>query len=138
MAIRMFKVSLPIEHELRKSLTKKPTQSICQLMDQIDKHKQVENDQQQGKGMEKVAPPDRRDFRFERYNNNGPRRDFARHTGLPIAQVVNTVFREPVHQILEKIKVEPYFKWPNKMRGVTPQGVIRVFIANIIKTVDIL
>ena len=27
------------------------------------------------------------------------------------------VFREPIHQVLEKIKNEPYFKWPNKMRG---------------------
>ena len=27
------------------------------------------------------------------------------------------VFQEPVHQILERIKNEPYFKWPNKMRG---------------------
>ena len=25
------------------------------------------------------------------------------------------MFRELVHQILEKIKNEPYFKWPNKM-----------------------
>ena len=45
MAIRTFKVGLPTEHELRKSLTKKPAQSMCQLMDQIDKHKKVENDQ---------------------------------------------------------------------------------------------
>ena len=27
------------------------------------------------------------------------------------------VFREPVHQILDKIKNEPYFRWPNKMGG---------------------
>ena len=27
------------------------------------------------------------------------------------------MFREPVHQVLEKIKNEPYFKWPNKMGG---------------------
>ena len=27
------------------------------------------------------------------------------------------MFRKPVHQILEKIKNEPYFKWPNKMGG---------------------
>jgi len=51
--------------------------------------------------------------------------------------VASTVFKEPVHQILKKIKVEPYFKWLNKM-GVTPRGVIRVSIANIIKTVDTL
>ena len=44
-AIRMFKVGLPTEHELRKSLTKKPVQSMSQLMDWIDKHKRVEDDQ---------------------------------------------------------------------------------------------
>ena len=32
-------------------------------------------------------------------------------------QGVNTVFRESMHQVLEKIKNEPYFKWPNKMSG---------------------
>ena len=31
--------------------------------------------------------------------------------------MINAVFREPVHQILEKIKNEPYFKWPNKIGG---------------------
>ena len=32
-AIRTFKVGLPVEHELRKSLTKKPAQNMRQLMD---------------------------------------------------------------------------------------------------------
>ena len=45
-AIRTFKVGLLTEHEFRKSLTKKPTQSMRQLMGRIDKHKQVEDDQQ--------------------------------------------------------------------------------------------
>ena len=27
------------------------------------------------------------------------------------------MFKEPIHQILEKIKAEPYFKWPNIMEG---------------------
>ena len=44
-AIRSFKVDLPTEHKLRKSLTKKPTQSTRQLMDRINKYKRVENDQ---------------------------------------------------------------------------------------------
>lgn len=87
--------------------------------------------------MAKVAPLDRRDFRSKRYNNNRPWRNFTGHTGLPTAQVVSIVFKEPMHQIPEKIKAKPYFKWPNK-RGVTSRGVIRIFIANIIKTMDIL
>ena len=38
-AIRTFKVSLPVEHGLRKSLTRKPANNIRQLMDRIDKYK---------------------------------------------------------------------------------------------------
>ena len=38
-AIRTFKVGLPTEHGLRKSLTGKLVSSVCQLMDQIDKYK---------------------------------------------------------------------------------------------------
>ncbi|XP_030941466.1 uncharacterized protein LOC115966360 [Quercus lobata] len=43
-AIRIFKVSLPAEHDLRKSLTRKPIRSVCQLMDRIDEYKRVEED----------------------------------------------------------------------------------------------
>ena len=49
-AIRTFKVGLPTEHELRKSLMMKSASNICQLMDRIDKYKRVEKDQVQGKG----------------------------------------------------------------------------------------
>ena len=45
-AIRTFKVSLPAKHGLRKSLTRKPVTSVCQLMDQIDMYKKVKKDQQ--------------------------------------------------------------------------------------------
>ena len=55
-AIRTFKVGLPGEHGLRKSLTGKPITSVCQLMDRVDKYKLVEEDQQQGKGKGKVIP----------------------------------------------------------------------------------
>ena len=65
----------------------------------------------------KVIPHDRRYFKSEKYNSNRPKRDFAGHTRHANAQIVNTVFSEPIHQILEKIKNEPYFKWPNKMGG---------------------
>ena len=53
-AISTFKVSLPTEHGLRKSLTGIPVTSVRQLIDQIDKYKRVEEDQQQGKGKAKV------------------------------------------------------------------------------------
>ena len=71
----------------------------------------------QGKGKEKVIPQERRDFRSDRYTNNHPRRDFAGQSKTTNAQNVGAVFRESVHQVLEKIKNEPYFKWLNKMAG---------------------
>ena len=96
-AINTFKNSLPAKHGLRKSLTSKPTTSVRQLMDQIDKYKRVKEDQLQGKEKEKVSPQEMRDFRLNRYNNNRPRRDFAGQLETTNAQTVGAVFREPVH-----------------------------------------
>ena len=117
MAIKTFKVGLLAKHGLRKSLTRKPATSVCQLMDKIDKYKRVEEDQLQGKEKEKVIPQEKRDFRSDRYNSNRPRRDFVGQSGATNTQTVNTVFRELVHRVLEKIKNESYFKWQNKMAG---------------------
>ena len=64
-AISTFKVGLPNEHGLRKSLTGKPVTSIRQLMGWIDKYKRVEEDQQQRKGKAKVILHERRDFRSD-------------------------------------------------------------------------
>ena len=70
----------------------------------------VEEDQLQGKGKEKVIPQNGKDFRLDRYNNNSSRRDFAGQYRSTNTQKVNAIFREPVPQVLEKIKNEPFFK----------------------------
>ena len=114
-AISTFKVNLLIEHGLRKSLIGKLVTSVHQLIDRIDKYKRVEEDQLQGKGKAKVIPQERRDFRSDRFNNNQPRRDYVGQSGSANTQAVNAVFRESVHQVLEKIKNELFFKWQNKM-----------------------
>ncbi|XP_065628034.1 uncharacterized protein LOC136066908 [Quercus suber] len=116
-AVNTFKLGLLTDHGLRKFLTRKPVTSVRQLMDRIDKYKRVEEDQQQGKEKGKVVPYERRDFRSDRYNNNKPRRDFAGQSGSANLQIVNAVFKELVHQVLEKIKNKSFFKWPNKMVG---------------------
>ena len=92
MTIKIFKVGLPVEHDLKKSLTRKPVKSVCKLMDRIDGYKQVEEDQQQEKGKAKMVPQDRRDLRFDRYNNSRPQREFAGHSRSTTPQVVSTVF----------------------------------------------
>ena len=86
-------------------------------MDRVDKYKRIEDDQQQGKGKAKVIPQERRDFRSDQYNNNRPRKDYTGQSRSTNTQAVNIVFREPVCQVLEKIKNEPFFKWPNKIAG---------------------
>ena len=91
-AIRTFKVSLPAKHGLKKSLNGKPANCVRHLMDQIDKHKRVEENQQQGKGKVKVIPQEMRDFKSDQYNNNQPRNDFAGQSGSTITQMVNMVF----------------------------------------------
>ena len=64
-AMRTFKVGLPVEHGLRKSLTGKPANSVRQFMDRINKYEWVEEDQQLGKGKAKVIPQERTDFKSD-------------------------------------------------------------------------
>ena len=71
----------------------------------------------QGKGKEKVIPQERRDFRSDQYTNSRLRRDFVGQSETISARNVKVVFREPMHQVLMKIKNKPYFRWLNKMAG---------------------
>ena len=116
-AISTFKAGLLAEHDLRKSLTSKPVTSVRLLMDRIDKYKGIKEDQLQGKGKAKVIPQERRDSSSDRTQNNRPWRDFARQSRSANTQAVNVVFQEPVQKFLEKVRNEPFFKWPNKIAG---------------------
>ena len=63
--VKTFKVGLPSEHCLRKSLTGKLVTSLRLLMNRVDKYKRIQDDQQQGKGKAKVIPQEKRDFRSD-------------------------------------------------------------------------
>ena len=116
-AISTFKASIPAEHDLRKSLTSKLVVVVRHLINRIDKYRRIEEDQLQGKGKAKVIPQEIRDFKSDRIQNNRPWRDFTGQFGSANTQAVNAVFRKPIQQVLEKVKNEPFFKWPNKMAG---------------------
>ena len=93
-AFKTFKVGLPAEHGLRKSLTGKPVTSLRQLMDIVDKYKRIKDDQQQGKGKAKVVPQEMRDFRLDRYNQNGWRPYEAQSKPLlPLPSETGTYYR---------------------------------------------
>ena len=64
-----------------------------------------------------MIPQERRDSRSDRLQNNRPRRDFSGQSASANSQAVNVVFRKPVQKVLEKVRNEPFFKWPNKMVG---------------------
>nr|XP_023876927.1 uncharacterized protein LOC111989368 [Quercus suber] len=59
--VRTFKVGLPTHSNLWKSLTMKPAQNMHQLMDRIEEHKKVKDNQNQGKGKAKPFTPNRKD-----------------------------------------------------------------------------
>ena len=69
--VRTFKVSLPTEHELRKLLSMKSALNMRQLLDRIDKYKQVDEDQIQGKGKAKMFP-EKKDPWGGGYQGNSP------------------------------------------------------------------
>ncbi|XP_075649807.1 uncharacterized protein LOC142620301 [Castanea sativa] len=115
-AVRTFKVRLPTEHGLRKSLTMKVAVDMRQLMDRIDKYKWVEEDQIQSKGKVKVYQ-EKKDLRGVGFQGSRPRQDFPSRPLPAETPLVNSLFKEPIHHILEKIRHEPYFRPPNKMSG---------------------
>lgn len=116
MVVRTFKSGLPTKFDLWESLTMKPARNMRQLMDWIDEHKRVEDDRTQIKGKTKGFH-DRKDNRFNKTRGNWPKVNFHGQGQSSEVQLVNSVFRVPVHQILQKICNEPYFTWLHKMGG---------------------
>nr|XP_023899224.1 uncharacterized protein LOC112011063 [Quercus suber] len=111
-AASTFKMGLPEDSGLRESLTKKPPEDMRQLMRRIEEYKRLEDDRLQNKGK---APM----INHPRQNSFPPRiRGNVRMQGSEApAGEVNVAFKEPVHKILDKIKHQPYFRWPNRMGG---------------------
>ena len=108
----IFRMGLLEDSGLRESLTKKPPEGMRQLMRRIEEYKRLEDDWLQSKGkVPMITRPRQASFPFR------PRRGLAIQE--PAAQMgeVNVTFKEPVHRILDRIKHEPYFQWPNKMGG---------------------
>ena len=75
----------------------KPARSMGQLMDYIDEHKRVEEDQAQGKGKTKIFPPEKRNPWPEGYNHSQPSREFANQLSRANAHVANLVFKKHVY-----------------------------------------
>ena len=78
----------------------------------IEEYKRLEDDQLQSKGKAPVMNhPQQSDFQSR------PQKDLRIQEPWPQMEEVNVTFKEPMHRIMDRIKNESYFRWPNKMGG---------------------
>ena len=109
----IFRMGLLENSELRESSTRKPPEDMRQIMRRIGEYKRLKDDQLQSKGKAPlVNHPRQADFQPR------PRKDLRIQELEAQMGKVNITFKEPMHNIIDRIKNEPYFMWPNKM-GVT-------------------
>ncbi|XP_023912790.1 uncharacterized protein LOC112024385 [Quercus suber] len=84
-------MGLPMNSDLRKSLIMKPAWGMHQLMDRVEEHKRVEDDQSQGNGKAKVFMLEQRDPRPNRFGPNKLRKEFFNQAPQNNAHAVNSL-----------------------------------------------
>ncbi|XP_050291414.1 uncharacterized protein LOC126732539 [Quercus robur] len=111
-AANTFKMGLPEDSKLWESLTKRLPEDMRQLMRRIEEYKRLEDDRLQNKGKAPLFGRSRQGIIPAR-----PKKDFRMQESEAQIKGVNVAFKEPVHKILDQIKNESFFRWPNKMGG---------------------
>ena len=116
-----FEVGLLMNLDLWKSLTMKTPRNVHQLMNWIEGHKRVVDNQSSTRGKSKVSTNDWRDNSGGQFSSSQPRREYYNQSshGNAAPQMVNSVFKESKHQILHKIRHKPYFNGQTRW-WVTP------------------
>ena len=77
-----------------------------------NEYKRLEDDRLQSKGKAPLLNRSRQSIFPSR-----PRKDLKIQESGAQMEEVNMAFKEPVHKIMDRIKNESYFRWPNKMGG---------------------
>ena len=104
-----FKMGLLKDSNLRLSLTKRPPENMRQLMRHIEEYKHLEEDRLQNRGKAPLLGQSRQGIFPTR-----PKKDFRMQELEAQIEGVNVAL---VHKILDRIKNESFFRWPNKMGG---------------------
>ncbi|XP_023895557.1 uncharacterized protein LOC112007446 [Quercus suber] len=104
-AASTFRMGLLEDSGLRESLTKKPPEDMRQLMRRIEEYKRLEDDQIQSKGKAPIINHPWSSVFQPRTQGNLR----IQEPEAPIGEV-NVTFKEPVHKIVDEIKLEPYFR----------------------------
>ena len=77
-----------------------------------NEYKRLEDDRLQSKGKAPLLNRSRQSIFPSR-----PRKDLKIQESGAQMEEVNMAFKEPVYKIMDRIKNESYFRWPNKMGG---------------------
>jgi hypothetical protein len=117
-ALQTFKLGLPPSTGLRQSLTKRPPTNLKKLMDRVEQFVRVEEDGGNTSAMlpeVPVRPPSSRSQ--VRTGQASKASSVPTNYASPSFKAFQTVFKEPIYRILDKIKGEPFFVWPPKLVG---------------------
>ena len=117
-AINTFKLGLLIDSGLRRSLIKRPPTSLAKLMNKIDQYVRLEEDRKVATPVQTAAQP--KDIIAKplgRSTTAAKNLSTPSNFVAPTFRAFETVFKEPIYKIMEKIKREPFFVWPPKLLG---------------------
>ena len=117
-AIRTFKLGLPPGTSLHQSFTKHPAPTVAKLMHRIDQFIRVEEDDGGTPPAQTVVQPKVTTPKpSTRSNNSAKGQPTPSNFVAPTFRSFETVLKEPIYKLLEKIKREPFFIWPPKLLG---------------------
>uniref|UniRef100_A0A2N9HLB1 Integrase catalytic domain-containing protein n=1 Tax=Fagus sylvatica TaxID=28930 RepID=A0A2N9HLB1_FAGSY len=117
-AVRTFKSGLPLGTGLRQSLTKRPATTLRKLMDRIEQFIRVEEDGGNTASKQTATQPKIMISKPPTQTNNSAKVFQASSNFVALSfQAFQTVFKEPIYRIMNKIKGKPYFVWPPKLLG---------------------
>uniref|UniRef100_A0A2N9GX46 Uncharacterized protein n=1 Tax=Fagus sylvatica TaxID=28930 RepID=A0A2N9GX46_FAGSY len=122
-ALQAFKLGLPPSTGLRQSLAKRPPTTLKKLMDRVERFVRVEEDGGNTNAMisevpippAPVPPPNPRSQ--GRISQAPKASSVPTSYAPPSCKAFQTVFKEPIHRLLDKIKGKPFFVWPSKLIG---------------------
>uniref|UniRef100_A0A2N9GNU9 Uncharacterized protein n=1 Tax=Fagus sylvatica TaxID=28930 RepID=A0A2N9GNU9_FAGSY len=122
-ALQAFKLGLPPSTGLRQSLTKRPPTTLKKLMDRVERFVRVEEDGGNTNTMISEAPIPLAPVPPFSSRSQGRTSQAPKSSSVPTSyappscKAFQTVFKEPIHRLLDKIKGKPFFVWPSKLIG---------------------
>jgi hypothetical protein len=117
-ALQAFKLGLPPSTGLRQSLTKRPFTTLKKLMDRVERFVRVEEDGGSTNAVSSEAPVQPPSSRYQgRTSQASKASSVPTNYASSFCKAFQTVFKEPIQRILDKIKGKPFFVWPSKLIG---------------------